>query len=147
MALTHWKPFGDLISVNNKLDRLFEDEIFDNDYTKNEPVKWYPVTDIYETKDDYVFKLQVPGLKKDEVSIEICENVLSISGERKVEKDVKKENYHRIERFTGKFQRSFSIPGEIECGKIKASMKDGVLELQVPKAEKIKARAIPIDIK
>jgi HSP20 family protein len=133
--------------VHDRLNRFFEDEFFKDFYRPSETMSnWYPTTDIFETKDDFVFKLEVPGLSKDDIKIEFEKNTLSIKGERKTEKDVKDENYHRIERFSGTFNRSFTLPGETDGSKINASLKDGILELRIPKAEEKKAKSIPIKI-
>lgn len=148
MTLKQWRPFSNLLSVQDRVNRLFDNE-FASDADRNQessPV-WHPTTDIYETKDDYVVKMEVPGLKREEITIETCENTLSIKGERNVETDVKKESFLRVERYTGKFSRTFMIPREIDSKKINASMKDGILELRLPKTEIQKTRSIPIDIK
>ncbi|UCH96924.1 MAG: Hsp20/alpha crystallin family protein, partial [Candidatus Aminicenantes bacterium] len=136
-----WKPFGDLFSRNRQISRLFDEAFGDID---NETLPtWYPAADIYETKDDYVFKLEVPGLKKDDINIQLKDHTLSIKGEKKEEKEVKKDDYHRIESYSGTFSRSFVLPKDIDAGKVNASMKDGVLVLRVAKAEEQKPKAIP----
>lgn len=147
MTLTHWKPFKDLVTLQSRINRLFENDFFqDGPSRTTEMETWYPSTDIYENKDSYIFKVEVPGLSKDEVNVELENNVLTIKGEKKEEKEFKKENYHRVESYRGRFQRSFTIPDGIDNGKIKASMTNGVLELEVPKAEQKKAKAISINV-
>lgn len=148
MTLARWKPFGDLHLLHDRITRLFEDEFSkDSEKTAGSLTTWYPVTDIYETKEAYVFKLEVPGLEKEDVNIEFCDGNLNIKGERKSEIEVNKENYLRVERFTGSFHRSFIIPKDVDTTKIEASMKDGILELRVPKSEEKKSKSIPINIK
>ena len=147
MTLARWKPFGDLMSMHDRIHRFFGDEFKDSEQGNESLATWYPTTDIFETKDDYVFKLEVPGLEKDDINIEFNDNTLTIKGEKKEEKEVKDENYHRVERFSGSFSRRFTIPRETDGNKIKASMKDGILELRIPKVEEKKAKAIPISIK
>jgi HSP20 family protein len=135
------RPFGDWFSRNRQISRLFDEAYGDTD---NETLPtWYPAADIYETKDDYVFKLEVPGLNKDDINIELKDNTLSIKGEKK---EVKKDDYHRIESYSGTFSRSFVLPRDIDAKKVKASMNDGVLELRVAKAEEQKPKAIPITL-
>jgi HSP20 family protein len=148
MTLVRWKPFGDIISMHDKINRLFEDA-YHKDVGKYQDslASWYPATDIFETKDDYVFKLELPGLSKEDINIEFSDNTLSIKGERKEEKEVKKENYHRIESYTGTFSRSFNLPKNVDANKINATMKDGILELRIAKAEEKKTKAIPITVK
>lgn len=147
MTLMRWKPFGDLVSMHDKINRLFKDAFNDFDQGSDPLTSWYPATDIFETKDDYVFKLEVPGLSKDDVNIELNDNTLTIKGEKKEEKEIKKENYHRIESSSGKFSRSFTLPRNIDTKKVNAHMENGILELRVAKAEDKKAKAIPINIK
>jgi HSP20 family protein len=147
MTLTRWKPFGEIQSLHDRINRLFEDE-FKRDLTQGTGIDtWYPAADIYETKDEYVFKLEVPGLSKDDVNVEFHDSVLTINGEKKEEKEVKEENYHRVESYKGTFTRSFRVPRNAEPGKIAASMKDGILELRVAKTEEKKPKAISIDVK
>jgi len=148
MTLTKWKPFDDLLSLHNQIHRFFDEDYYkEGDKPRNAMSTWYPIADIFEDKEGYVFKLEVPGLNKEEIDIEICDNTLSIKGEKKEEKEVSRENFHRIERFTGKFNRSFTLPKDVDSGKINAAMKDGILELRIPKTEEKKAKMIPIDIK
>lgn len=148
MTITKWQPFGNLLTLHGRINRLFEDE-FHKDWERGTGSleSWYPAADIYETKDEYVFKLEVPGLAKEDLNVEFNDNVLSIKGEKKKEKDVKEENFHRIESFSGSFSRSFTLPRNADAGKINASMKNGVLELRISKAEEKKAKAIAIDVK
>jgi HSP20 family protein len=109
-------------------------------------VSWYPAADIYDTKDNYVLKIEVPGLSKKDVNIEVEDNILSVKGERKEEKDEKKDGYRRTERHSGVFYRAFRLPRNVDAGKIGASLKDGILELKVAKPEEIKPKNIPISI-
>lgn len=146
--IVKWKPLGDLASMHDRINRLFEDQFRRDLPTGSEDFgSWYPATDIYETKEEYVFKLEVPGLAKEDVNVEFNNNVLSIKGEKKEEKEVKKENYHRVESYKGTFSRSFTLPKDVDAAKIAASMKDGILELRVAKAEEKKAKSISIDVK
>ena len=147
MTLTRWKPFGELQPLHDNINRLFENE-FKKDLPQGTGFDtWYPAADIYETKDDYVFKLEVPGLARDDVNVEFHDNVLTVKGEKKTEKEVKEENYHRIESYSGSFSRSFKVPQNADPGKIAASMNGGILELRIAKAEEKKPKAISIDVK
>ncbi len=149
MTLTRWKPFGDLFSLHNRINRLFEDELHREELPRSGAAfdSWYPATDVYETKDEYVFKLEVPGLSKDDVSVEFHEGTLSIKGEKKEETEINKENFHRIESFSGTFSRQFAMPKNADPNKISASMKEGILELRISKMEEKKAKAISINVK
>lgn len=88
MTLMRWKPFGDLVSMHSKINRLFDDAFSDIGKDQETFAAWYPATDIYETKDDYVFRLEVPGLAKDDINVEMNDNTLTIKGEKKEDKEV-----------------------------------------------------------
>jgi len=105
---------------------------------------WTPPVDIYDTNDALVLKAELPGFSKEDVSVELKDNTLILKGERKREAEVKEENYHRLERAYGAFQRSFSLPATVDQEKVKANYKDGVLELRLPKVEVAKPKRITI---
>ncbi len=143
MTLVRFKPFRDFLGMHENVNRLFEDEYFGNKASDN-LTTWQPPTDIYEDTDKYLLKIEIPGMTDKDIDIEFNGDVLSVMGEKKEDKEVKKENYHRIESFTGKFSRSFSIPKAIASEKINAEMKNGILYITVPKAEEKKPKTIPI---
>jgi len=107
---------------------------------------WRPVVDIFDTDNAIVIKAELPGIKKDDVSVDVKDNVLTIKGERSLTKKIKEENYYRKERSFGKFQRSFTLPEAIDSARIKANFKNGVLEIEVPKAEEKKPKQISINV-
>ncbi|MCP4152958.1 MAG: Hsp20/alpha crystallin family protein [bacterium] len=151
MTLVRWKPFGDFDSTQGRINRLFEEGCHCEPDGHTEahghtgaPATWNPTTDIYETRDDYVLKLEVPGLSKEDVKIEVNHNSLSIKGEKKVHKEIKKENYFRIESRQGSFCRNFELPKNADAKKINALIKDGMLKLRIAKAEEKKPKAIAI---
>jgi HSP20 family protein len=111
----------------------------DEDYT------WAPRADIHETKDDYLVQLDLPGMDKKDVKIKVEDNFLSISGERKSEQQTGDDKYHRVERFSGTFSRSFRLYKDVDAAKIKAKFNNGVLEIRIPKAEETKPKEIAID--
>ena len=146
-GLIRWSPETDLF--RSRFGRLF-DEAF-NDFVS--PVSgtrvsstpdWKPPVDIKETDDAMTIFAEIPGLTKENVSITMENNVLTISGERKFEKDVEKENFHRIERTYGSFSRSFSLPANVATEKADASFRDGVLTVTLPKTDEAKPRQIAI---
>ncbi len=147
MTITKWRPLSDLLTLTDRLNKLFEEGFFGEEGEEFSIAKWQPATDIYETKDNYVFKVELPGFKKEDIEVEVKDNTLFIKGEKKMEEEVKKENYHRIERFYGSFQRSFVLPQNTVVDKIKANLKDGILEIKIPKSEKSKPKAIPVEVK
>jgi HSP20 family protein len=105
---------------------------------------WAPPVDIYETDDALILKAELPGVSKDDVSIEIHQNTLILRGQRKHEAEVKEEHYHRVERAYGTFQRSFTLPTLVDQEHVQATYKDGVLELRLPKSEAAKPKRIAI---
>jgi HSP20 family protein len=108
---------------------------------------WTPAVDIYENNDSVVVKAELPGVEKDQISVEVKDGILTMRGERKLEKEVKEESYHRIERSYGTFQRSFSLPVSVNQDKVTARFQDGVLEVKLPKKEQAKPKQIQVDVK
>lgn len=146
-GLIRWSPQTDLF--RSRLDRLF-DQAF-NEFLSPESrsgvastLDWMPPVDIKETDEAMTLFVEIPGLSKEDASITLENNVLTISGERKFEKDVEKENYHRIERAYGSFSRSFSLPANVRTEQVDASFKEGVLTVSLPKIEEAKPRRIEI---
>lgn len=141
------KPFGSMLDMYDRINKLFEEDLMGQDKeTQLSSRAWNPAADIYETKDDFVFKVELPGIAKEDIKVELTGDNLSIKGERKEEKEVKKEEYHRVERYYGSFTRSFRLPKNADGQKMKAAMKEGILELRIPKLEEAKTKAIPINI-
>ncbi len=107
---------------------------------------WSPALDAFEDKDKYTVSIEVPGLKKEDLNVTVHDGVLTISGERKTEKDVKEGTVHRTERYYGKFSRSVSLPAAVRADKVSAAYKDGVLTVEVPKAEEAKPKTIEVKV-
>lgn len=108
--------------------------------------EWAPRVDIAETDAEFVIKAEVPEVKKEDVKVSVENGVLTISGERKQEKEEKGKKFHRVERYYGSFSRSFSLPENVDDTKVKATFKDGVLTLALPKTEEIKPKAIEVKV-
>lgn len=151
MAIIRWDPFSDLLSIQDKMNRLFEDTMTrSRSFGPDEELgvsSWIPAVDIYETENEIVLKAELPEVKKEDVNINIENNVLTLSGERKFEKETKKENYHRIERSYGVFKRSFTLPTVVDQENIKATFNDGVLQVNMAKRQETKPRQIEIEAK
>jgi HSP20 family protein len=133
-------------SARDPYFRLF-DTFLNQDLQGSEEVSnrgWMPPVDIQETEEAYRLTAELPGLTRDDINITLENNVLRLSGERKLEKDVKKESYHRIERSYGAFSRSFTLPHLVSSEKVQAAFQDGVLTITVPKAEQARPRKIAI---
>jgi len=146
MNLVKWTPYRDMTSFHNRINRLFNEPIFPAGWLDNElrSSNWNPVVDIYEKDDTIVIKAELPGMEKKDISVDLKDDVLTLKGERSHEKEVKEENYHRKERFFGKFHRSFRLPEDMDADKIKADFKDGVLKIDIPKPEERKPKKITV---
>src|SRR5512136_358014 len=140
MAIVRWEPFRDLVSIQDRMNRIF-DEAFrgapragsEEDWALGG--SWAPAVDIYEQGGDIVLKAELPGVDPKEVDIRVENNTLTLRGERKFDSEVQKESYHRVERAYGTFSRSFTLPTIVDTEKIKADYKDGVLRVTLPKKE------------
>ncbi|MGE5247495.1 MAG: Hsp20/alpha crystallin family protein [Verrucomicrobiota bacterium] len=147
MALIRWTdPFRDIAVLQDRMNRLFGD-FLERSHPPEEGMGtgvWMPSVDIYETKDAVCVRAELPGVDKDAVHVEVKDGVLTLRGERKFEKEVKEENYHRIERSYGTFHRSFTLPSSVDAEKVTARMKDGVLEVDLAKREQAKPKQIEI---
>jgi HSP20 family protein len=141
--MARWSPSQQAAVAGQPLFRLF-DTFFSDNGEDLASRTWTPPVDIQETDDAYRIQVELPGLSKEDVQITLENNVLRLSGERKFEKDTKKENYHRIERTYGTFSRSFALPTQVSSDKVEAKFDDGVLSIVVPKAEQAKPRRITI---
>ncbi len=147
MTLIRWKPVRSLDNMQDEVSRVF-DSFFDaRAYAgRSSDRGWDPDVDIVEDKDKVLVTVDLPGIEKDDIKVSVEENILTIKGERKAEKEEKDKNYHRVERVYGSFCRSFSLPSKVDGQKIKASYKNGVLSIDLPKAEELKPKEIPINI-
>lgn len=148
MAIVRWEPFRNMVTLQDRINRMFDDAFSRSGEREEEAViaDWRPSVDIYDNASAIVIKTELPGVSKEDVSVEVTENVLTLKGERKIEKEEADGIYYRKERLYGKFQRSFTLPVETDAEKIKASYRDGVLILEVPKPEEKKPKQIAINI-
>jgi len=147
MALIRWEPARELASLQNEMNRLFS-TFFDApaSTTSNAGTlrRWIPAMDLVETEDDFVLRADLPGLTEKDVNIELEDNVLTISGERKAESEHRKEGYYRVERAFGSFARSLTLPEGVDPEQVRANFDRGVLEVRVPKPEQRKPRKVTI---
>ena len=146
MAIARRNPYRDMMNVRDEMNRVFN-EVFGHgsqDETTWSAGTWSPPVDIYETDEALIIKAELPGFSKDDISIELKENTLVMKGERKRQDEVKEGNYHRAERVYGAFQRSFLLPTTVEHDKVKASYKDGILELYLPKVPAAQPKRIAV---
>jgi len=131
MALMRWDPFREMSTLQERMNRLFADVRSQGNLREEEVVRgsWVPAVDIFETNEAIVLKAELPGITAQDVSVEVKDNTLTLKGEKKFEKEVNEENYYRVERSYGSFQRAFTLPGTINQEKVKAKFKDGILEI------------------
>ena len=141
MTLVRRNPWQDLEAIQHRLSDIFGDSPA---ATSQDSEQWIPAVDIRETEDALHMYAELPGIDKKDVALEVKDGVITISGERRYEKDVNEENVHRIERAYGRFTRSFSLPRNVNADAVEASMKDGVLHVRLPKLDSAKPKAITI---
>lgn len=151
MAITRWDPVRELMGLLNMQERINRllDENLGGERRSGEELRagaWSPPVDIYETEENIVLKAELPGLEIEDVSVEVDDNVLSLKGERKLDETVRREEYHRMERAYGSFRRSFTLPAVVVRENIRAKLKNGVLEVILPKEEKEKPKQIKVDV-
>jgi HSP20 family protein len=140
--LTPWRPFGELSSLRREMDRLWENFFGERLLTRMWEREWAPSLDVSESKDNFVVKAEVPGIDAKDIDISLTGDVLTIRGEKKQEKEEREEDYHLVETSYGSFSRSVRLPAEVESNKIKASYKNGILNITLPKSEKVKAKEV-----
>lgn len=148
MSVERWDPFRNMTDIQGEVNRLFDSFL-------GRPVAsttgaavraWAPVLDMHETKDDLVLSFELPGVAEKDVAVSIMGDMLTVKGERAFNREPKDENVHHVERIYGKFERSVQLPMPVQADRVKATYRDGVLEVKLPKAEEVKPKAIKIDI-
>jgi HSP20 family protein len=140
--MTRWEPFRDIARLQDEMSRLFDDRRFG----AGESVGWTPACDIYEDEEGVALRFELAGVDPKDVDVRFENGVLTVKGERKLEREDTRDNYHRIERSYGTFTRSFSLPGTVDADKVKAETKNGVLTITLPKKAEAKPRAIQVKV-
>jgi HSP20 family protein len=145
MELVRFEPFAGFGNLRSVVDDLFEDG---RSRTRRQAsaARWYPSVDVLESKDAYLIRAELPGMKKEEINVEVKDGTLALSGERKSEQPAEGVEYRHMERVAAKFWRSFTLPETVKQDGIEATYKDGILEVRVPKAEEAKPRQIEISV-
>ena len=151
MAITRWDPFRELEEMNERLNRVFRGSSLARGQEgthKDQLVgfDWAPSVDISETAEEFQIKAELPEVKKEDVKVNIDNGVLRISGERKQETEQQGKKWHRVERTYGSFMRSFTLPTNVDDGKVQADYKDGVLTLRLPKSAAAKPKSVEVKI-
>jgi HSP20 family protein len=142
MALVRWEPMRELDSLQSEVNRVF-DAFFGNG-SETRARRWVPAMDLVETDEHLVLRADLPGLERDDVSIEVKDGTLTVSGERKAEHEEKAEGYHRVERAYGSFSRSLTLPRGVDTDQIDANFDRGVLEVRIPKPAESKPHRVAI---
>jgi len=147
MDIVRWDPFEGLSRIQSRINDLFDDTL-GRSRTQSAAGAgiWFPPVDVLESKDSYLIRAELPGMKKEDFHLEVHNGSLALSGERKQEQVADGVEYHRIERVSGKFTRSFFLPQTVNSDAIKATYRDGILEIHVPKAEDAKPKQIAINV-
>jgi len=131
-----WPTFGRMTGLQDEIDRLFETPL----------QAWTPALDVHEDKDGYTIRVEVPGMKREDIVVSLQDGALVISGERREEKITDETEVHRQERFYGKFSRALTLPTAVAGDKVKAAYKDGILTVTLPKAEEAKPKQIDVTV-
>ncbi len=144
-TLARWEPFRGASSLQDQVNRLFSD-VFERQSEESSLTAWAPSVDIYETEHELVVKADLPEVDPKDLDIRVENNILTIRGERKFEKNVNEENYLRVERAYGSFARSFTLANTVNSEAIKADYQNGVLTLSIPKREEAKPKQIKVNV-
>jgi HSP20 family protein len=148
MALVRWDSSRELSSLQAEMNRLFQ-SFFDTPPAgggNGTLRRWHPAMDLLETEDHFVLRADLPGVSEDDVKVELEDNVLTISGDRRQEQEVKKGGYYRIERASGTFSRTLTLPEGVDAEAVQARFDKGVLEVLIPKPEERKPRRVAISV-
>jgi HSP20 family protein len=146
MSITRWDPFRNVDTLQEQVNRLFENPFQGNRTDGSALTTWAPAVDIYETENELVLKADLPDMNEKDLDIRVENNMLTVRGERKFEQKVKEENYLRIERTYGSFSRSFGLPNTVNTEAIKAEYKNGVLTVELPKRAESKPKQVKVNV-
>ncbi len=148
MAIVRWDPFRDVAALQDRINRIFNESFGGHRELDDDGglYDWRPPVDIYETADGFTLKVELAGVEKEDVSVEVKDNVLTLKGERLLDPAIKDEQYYRKERAFGNFQRSFTLQESIKPEQVKASFKNGILTITVPRPTQEKAKQITVNI-
>jgi HSP20 family protein len=145
-VLAPWAGFNRLSDLRDEIDRLFDAPLFELARTPNLFSGWTPAIDVYEDKDNFTVKVELPGMNKEDIEVSLHDGSLSVSGERKSETKREDAEVYRTERFFGRFQRTVTLPVPVTADKVKAQYKDGVLTVTLAKTEASKPKQIDVAV-
>jgi HSP20 family protein len=153
-SVTPWRPFMDLTRWERDMEHMFDD-FMGRRMRPWWPERWFPTggteiaapaVDVFEEKDDIVVKAEIPGIDKENIEVNLADHHLTIKGEKKKEEEIKEKNYYRCERSYGSFIRAVELPKDVQADKVKASFKNGILEVRLPKTEEAKNKEIKVKV-
>ena len=145
-VLTRWDPFRELSTLQNRMSRLFEEQYGSGREESLTAGAFVPPVDIYEDEHSIQLKLEVPGIEEKDLDVKVENNVLTVSGERKFEKEEKEENFRRVERRYGSFTRSFTLPNTVNPEDVSANYENGILKIKLGKRAEAKPKQIKVNI-
>lgn len=146
MTIVRWDPFRNMTTLQERINRIFDETANRVNYDEVSKCDWRPVVDIYDSENAIVINAELPGVTKENITLDVKENILTIKGERKIEEAVRNEHYYRQERCFGSFERAFTLPSAIDPARITANFKDGVLRVEIPKPDEKKPKQIRINV-
>lgn len=146
MPITRWDPFREVVSLQNRMNSLFRDLSGNENNDVLTAASFVPAVDIYEDEHKVVLKLEVPGIKQEDLDVRVENNTLTVRGERKFDKEEKEENFHRIERRYGSFYRAFTLPTTVDTEHIEAGYDAGILQLSLQKKAEAKPKQIKVNV-
>ena len=149
MTIVRWDPFRNMTTLQDRINRIFDETVSrsKDDYeVEVRQCDWRPVVDIFETEKGIVINAELPGVSKEDITLDVKQNILTLKGERKSDKEVSQENYYRMERCFGTFERAFTLPSTVDPANITANFKDGILRIEIPKSQEKKAQQINITV-
>ncbi len=147
MQLVRWNPGRDMFSLRNHMNSIFDGFFYplSREDGRESMLNWNPIVDIYDNDDNIVLKVELPGIDKKDIVVDVNDMVLTLKGERSSDNEVKEDSYYRRERAFGRFERAFTLPSAVDSDKIKADYKDGVLKIDIPKPEEQKPKNITVN--
>jgi len=146
MVITRWDPFRELNTLQNRVNSLFQDYGRSNQEELTTSGSFVPAVDVYDDEHKVILKLEVPGVKQEDLDVQVENQTLTVRGQRTFEKEEKEENFQRIERRYGSFSRSFTLPNTIDTQSVKADYENGILKIELAKREEAKPKQIKVNI-
>ena len=147
MSIRRWDPFDELTSLRESMERLFDD-LFTTRRSGRAlaPAQWEPAVELFETEGDVVFRAEMPGIDPQQVDVTVTEDTLTVKGEARTEQEQKGRNYYRRELRYGSFERAVGLPASVQADQAKATCRQGILEVRIPKAERGRAKSIKVEV-